>query len=48
MRMLNKGGKKIDMTHSQKQSIVGAHLINLNSNDPVNLEKGSVDSKLVF
>ena len=48
MRMINKGGKKIDMNHSQKQSIVGAHLINLNSNEPINLEKGSVDGKLVF
>jgi len=48
MLILNKGGKKIDLNHSQKQSIVGSHLINLNSDNPTNLEKGTVDGKLVF
>ena len=41
--LLNRGGKRIDMHHAQKQTIVGAHIINENSHDPVNLEKGKLD-----
>jgi len=43
--MLNRGGKKIDLNVSNKQTTVGGHLINFNSNDPVNLEKAAVDSR---
>lgn len=49
MRILNRGGgKKIDLQHSQKQSIVGNHMLNLNSDDPVNLERGTVEKKEVL
>ena len=28
LKLLNRGGKRIDLEHSQKKTIVGAHLIN--------------------
>ena len=43
LRMLNRGGKKIDMQHSQKQTIVGAHMINENSHEPSHFERGLLD-----
>ena len=43
LSMLNRGGKKIDMQHSQKQSVVGAHMIQENAKDPTNLEKEKAD-----
>ena len=38
--MLNKGGKRIDMNHQQKQTTVASHIINENSQEPIKLEKG--------
>ena len=40
--MLNKGGKRIDVHHSQKQTVVGNHIVNPNAQEPVNFEKGTV------
>ena len=43
LSMLNRGGKKIDMQHAQKQSVIGAHMIQENAKDPTNLEKEKAD-----
>ena len=47
LKMLNRGGKRIDLEHSQKKTIVGAHMINENSQDPTNLEKETLNSNKV-
>lgn len=41
--MLNKGGKKIDLQHAQKQSVVGAHIITPKYEEPTFLEKGHMN-----
>ena len=45
--MLNRGGKKIDLQHSQKQSVVGAHIITPQYNEPTFVEKGHMSGKEV-
>ena len=44
MKFLNRGGKRMDIANSQKKATVGIHIINENSQDPVNLEKETVNS----
>ena len=47
LKLLKRGGKRIDLEHSQKQTIVGAHMINQNSQAPTNLEKETLSSNKV-
>ena len=45
--MLNRGGKRIDTQHAQKQTVVGAHMLHQNAHDPANLEKTKAGNLLV-
>ena len=40
---LNRGGKRIDLGNPNKCSIVGAHMINMNSQEPLTLEKETLN-----
>ena len=40
--LLNRGGKRIDHQNAQKKTVVGAHIVNENSHEPSNLEKGKL------
>ena len=46
--MLNRGGKRINYQNVTNQTAVGAHMVNENSREPLNLEKNTYDRNSVF